>query len=337
MSELLVTASWPVAQQRVPELSRIAERAAIATRPVIAWARRPDGKSALDLLIGLGVLLHGTLAAVIAVVIDVPGGIESVDPDALAEQLHMGCGWLDARLSRRRAEIAGARIERATVAMDIVAVASVQRRPVRAATAVVSELAIRLRCDRVSLGLTHRGGIKLNAMSHVASFKERGRVVDAIENAMEECLAQAAPIAYPPPLAMKVRISVAHRDLSTLSSAVTASASVVLPGAQGPVGVLTFERYGDAPFDVETLLLAEAVGALLGPVLGVQVANDRMVAGRVVDMMRDATATLFGREKPSVKLAVIAALTVVVVLCVAKGDTVSALARCWRGRFSAPP
>ena len=253
----------------------------------------------------------------IAIAIDVPGGVESIDPDAAVDRLRLGSGWLEARLSRQRTESAVARTERATVAMDIVAVASGQRRLTRAATAVVNELAIRLRCDRVSLGLTRRGGLRLRALSHMAAFQERGRVVDAIENAMEECLAQMAPVAYPPSPAARTGISAAHRDLAAINRDATAVASVVLPGPDGPVGVLTFERRGDAAYDAETLLLAEATGALLGPVLRTQVANDRVFAGRVVDTVHDAATTLLGRDKPSWKLAVIVALVAAVVLSVA--------------------
>jgi hypothetical protein len=312
--------TWPAKARSPVELTRIAERAAIATRPMIAWARKPDGRAGLDLLIGLGIRLHGALAVVIAVAIDVPGGVESVDPDALAEQLNMGCGWFDARLSRRQAQAATARIERASVAMDIVAVASAQRRPARAAAAVVNELAIRLHCGRVSLGLTHRGGIKLKALSHVASFQERGRIVDAIENTMEECLAQSAPVAYPALPMTQGRISVAHRDLSALHPAPAATASVILPGPDGPAGVLTFERSADKPFDEATLLLAEAAGALLGPVLRIQSSNDRIVSGRIVDTVHDAVLTLLGREKPSLKLAAIGVVLLIAVLSVAHGE-----------------
>ena len=106
-------AAWPASRQPPVELSRIAERAANATRPVIAWARRSDGKTGLDLLIGLGLRMHGALAAVIAIKVDVPGGIDSIDPDTVSGQLQMGSGWLDARLSRRDAKAATARTERA--------------------------------------------------------------------------------------------------------------------------------------------------------------------------------------------------------------------------------
>ena len=317
---LVPAASWPTARPAPVELTRIAERAANATQPVIAWARRTDGKAGLDLLIGVGFRMHGTFVAVIAVAFDAPNGVENVDPDAFAEQLQLGGGWLDARLSRQLAQTATDRIERAGVALDIVAVASVERRPTRAAAAAVNELAIRLNCARVSLGLLRRGAVKLKALSHVASFQERGRVVDAIENAMEECLAQSASVAFPALPMTRARISVAHRDLAALDPLAAATASVVLAGPAGPAGVLTFERRAGMPFDERTLLLAEAAGALLGPLLRIQSSNDRIVSGRIVDTVHDAVTAVLGHEKPSLKLGFIAALLVFGVLCVATGE-----------------
>ena len=313
-------AAWPSERAIPVALSRLAERAANAVRPVIAWTRRPNPAGGLDAMIGVASRQQGVLTAVIAVIVEVPGGIDSIDPDSLAEQLLLGCGWLDARVSRQQARTATLRIERASVAMDIVAVASVERRPSRAAMAVVNELAIRLRCERVSLGLTHRKGIKLKAMSHAATFRERGRNIDAIENAMEECLAQAAPVAFPPLAMTTGRIAVAHRDLAALNPVHRTTASVVLPAPDGPAGVLTFERAEDLPFDEESLRLAETAGALLGPVLRIQSSGDRLVAGRVVDTIRGAAATVLGPEKPSVKLAALLAVLIIAMLSFARGE-----------------
>ncbi len=319
---LVPAASWPAGRPAPSELARVAERAANASAPVVAWSKRSATQPGLDLLVATGTRVDGALAAVIGVMLEVPaaGGIDAVDPDALAAQLRMGSGWLDARLARRQAHAAVTRIERASVAMDIVAVASAQRRLDRAAAAVVNELAIRLSCARVSLGMAHRGGIRLRALSHAATFQERGRVVDAIENAMEECLAQAASVAAPPLPMTAARVFVAHRDLAALDVAPSVTASVILAGADGPVGVLTFERPANHPFDEDTLRLAEAAGALLGPVMRMRADHDRLVAGRIVDMAHDAAAALLGPDKPSLKLAAIAVAVTVAVLCFATGE-----------------
>ena len=85
------------------------------------------------------------------------------------------------------------------------------------AIAVANDLAARLRCDRVSVGVIRRNGsIRLRAISHSASFKGQGRLVDAIENAMEEALDQRSSVAYPPLPSTKRAVTMAHRALTEI-------------------------------------------------------------------------------------------------------------------------
>ncbi len=64
----------------------------------------------------------------------------------------------------------------------------------------------------------------------------------------------------------------------------------------------------------------EAAGALLGPVLRIQSSNDRIVSGRIIDIVQDGVTAVIGHEKPSLKLAAIAALLVFGLLCVVRGE-----------------
>src|SRR3954454_23267759 len=45
---LMTAASWPAKRPAAQDLARITARAASTERPIIAWARRPDGKEGLD-------------------------------------------------------------------------------------------------------------------------------------------------------------------------------------------------------------------------------------------------------------------------------------------------
>ena len=63
--------------------------------------------------------------------------------------------------------------------------------------------------------------------------------------------------------------------------------SVVMAGGKGElIGAITFERHRAEAFDRMTLKLAEAVAALLGPVVELQLRANRLMAGRVVDQHR---------------------------------------------------
>ena len=157
------------------------------------------------------------------------------------------------------------------------------------AIAIANELAARLRCDRVSVGLIRRNGsIRLRAISHSASFKGQGRLVDAIENAMEEALDQRSSVAYPPLPSTERAVTMAHRALAEIIRVQgTSLISVAMADGKGePVGAITFERHRNELFDKETLQLAEAIAALLGPIVGLQLRANRLVAGRVIDRVR---------------------------------------------------
>jgi hypothetical protein len=170
----VVAATWPAERLPPNELSRLVERAMSSKRPVIAWGRRrptPQHPLAVDLLVAQPIGTAEEPMGAVGVTMLVAGGIEAAaDPDTIALQLRWGSGWVDSLLWRQRNEVASGTLSRAAVGLDLLAVVSEHRRLKRGATAAVNELAMRLRCDRVSLGLTHRGGARLKAMSHAASF-----------------------------------------------------------------------------------------------------------------------------------------------------------------------
>ena len=135
-----------------------------------------------------------------------------------------------------------------------------------AAIALVNELAQRLNCERVSFGLVRDEKVRLHAMSNAAWFQKKADIVAAIENAMEEALDQGGSVTVPPLPATANRIAIAHQDLMKAWEAKSVLSVVMLSRAE-PVGVLTFERMSDEPFDTGMLDIAELIGSLLGPVM----------------------------------------------------------------------
>ena len=189
--------------------------------------------------------------------------------------------------------------------------------------AVANDLAARLRCDRVSVGLIRRNGsIRLRAISHSASFKGQGRLVDAIENAMEEALDQRSSVAYPPLPSTERAVTMAHRVLAEIIRVQgTSLISVVMANSKGePVGAITFERHRNESFDNEALQLAEAIAALLGPIVGLQLRANRLLAGRVIDHVDDGFISLFGPRRLGLKLGVIGIIGLALFLALAKGE-----------------
>jgi hypothetical protein len=251
------------------------------------------------------------------------GSPATLAPENIAEQLRWGAGWLEALPWAQRSKDVSTDIARAASSLDFLAAIGEQPRLQGMAIAVANDLAARLRCDRVSVGIIRRNGsIRLRAISHSASFKGQGRLVDAIENAMEEALDQRTSVAYPPLPSTERAVTMAHRALTEIIRVQgTSLISVVMADGKGElVGAITFERHRNELFDKEALQLAEAIAALLGPIVGLQLRANKLLAGRAIDRVDDGISSLFGPRRPGLKLAAIGVIALALFLALAKGE-----------------
>src|SRR5206468_1692230 len=97
-------------------------------------------------------------------------GSAALTPESIAEQLRWGGGWLEALPWTRSSKELSSRVDRAASSLDLLAAIGEQPRLQGMAIAIANDLATRLRCDRVSVGLVRRNGsIRLRAISHSAS------------------------------------------------------------------------------------------------------------------------------------------------------------------------
>jgi len=301
---------------------RLAERASLERRVTVS-SDRIGSESTAGFLIALPIGSGSEPIGVVSIALTTTGGAPVPTPETLAEQLRWGAGWLEALPWARRSTDVSSGIAQAASCLDLLALIGEQPRLQAMAMVIANDLAARLQCDRVSLGVTRRdGSIRLRAISHSASFKNQSRLVDAIENAMEEALDQRSSVAYPPLPSTERAVTMAHRALTESARVSGVSVvSVVMRGGNGAqVGAITFERHREESFDVEALKLAEATAVLLGPVVALQVRANRIIAGSVIDHTSDGLAALFGPRRPALKLGVILALVAAVTLILANGE-----------------
>jgi multidrug resistance efflux pump len=324
--EVLVSARWPERDIDFGDLSRLADRAYAERRVVVSSGRAGHEASPaqpVTLIVAVPLGAGGVRLGVAAVALTTSHGASPVAPESVADQLKWGAGWLEAILWVRRLRETASRAARAASCMDLLATIGEQPRLRGMAIALVNDLASRLHCDRVSLGVLRRNGMmRLRAMSHSTTFKTQGRLADAIENAMEEAIDQRASV-VDPPLSATVRTAhVAHSALCDVIRVPGASVmTVVLSDGEGKrIGALTFERHGADPFDNVALQWAEAIAALIGPTIALQLRANRPVAGSIVDHVRDAAAALIGPRRPGLKLAAAAAAIAVFALMIAQGE-----------------
>ncbi|HYU54352.1 MAG TPA: HlyD family efflux transporter periplasmic adaptor subunit, partial [Gemmatimonadaceae bacterium] len=320
----VTSTSWPRRNPYIEDLLRLAERASSERRTVVLPARmEPDTSlQPVGLLVALPLGSASQPVAVVAVAL-AAGSSATLAPENIAEQLRWGAGWLEALPWAQRSKDVSTDIARAASSLDFLAAIGEQPRLQGMAIAVANDLAARLRCDRVSVGIIRRNGsIRLRAISHSASFKGQGRLVDATENAMEEALDQRTSVAHPPLPSTERAVTMAHRALTEIIRVQgTSLISVVMADGKGElVGAITFERHRNELFDKEALQLAEAIAALLGPIVGLQLRANRLLAGRAIDRVDDGIISLFGPRHPGLKLAAIGVIALALFLALAKGE-----------------
>ena len=202
--------------------------------------------------------------------------------------------------------------------LDVVASTLEPARFPAGATALVTALAARLACDRVSVGMLKYGRLHVRALSHSAQFNQKTDLLQAIASAMEEALDQQDTILLPSQPRMPARVTRAHEELSRRYGA-TALCSIPLWAQGRIVGVLMFER-GGGVFDSHALALCEAIGGVAGPILDLKHRDDRWLAAKAVEAGRDQLGRVIGRGHLALKLGVVLLIALAAFLATATGD-----------------
>ena len=308
-------AVWPHLARDMQYLSAAAERTLNERRGIVV---APDGTSAPTrdqrAYVGYPIEVSGVLHG--AVVLDVALGPELALQRAL-RLLHWASAWLVDQFRRRALEERDARLTRVALAMDLVATAIQERRPVSSALAVANELAARLACDRVSIGFERSGNIDVKAISHTATFDPKMNLARLIGEAMEEVLDLDMAMVYPPPDDEEIG-AIAHAELAREFRDL-AICSVPLVEDGQAIGVLTLERGSGDVFDAETVELLTTIGGLLGPIFGLKRDNDRGVLQRGSGALRIGTQTLVGSGHPGAKLIALIVASVILLCSVVSG------------------
>ncbi|NJN39586.1 MAG: GAF domain-containing protein [Gammaproteobacteria bacterium] len=212
-----------------------------------------------------------------------------------------------------------ARRERLQSVLETVAAGAVQERFAAAGMAIANELATRLRCDRVSIGLNHGRRLRIDAVSHSAQFKERTNLMRAVAAAMEEAIDQGTTVAYPPVGRATPAVARAH-ELLIQSHGTGACVSIPLTGGRQGIGAITLERPAQRPFDAETIEIGEAVAGLAGPMLNTHRREDQWLVARAFEKAGDTMRKVFGPRHAGLKLAAIVLALLIAFMAIGKGS-----------------
>lgn len=317
-------AVWPDVSRNMQYLGSTAEKALKEKRGIVdqvfkerrgviekvAIERRGKGREGgvpKSAFVGYPIEVSGALHG--AVILDIENPSEQELQRAL-RLMHWGSAWLIDQFRQQELDIYAARLERLSIASDLVATAVQEYQFGASALAVVNELAARLECDRVSLGCEKSGCIEVKAISDTAKFDRKANLVRHISDAMDEVLDLDAVIVYP--VADEEALGLlAHAELATELRDVAVCSVPLIDGGE-VVGVITLERTHGVCFSAEEVSLCETTGLLLGPILWLKLQNERSAFQRLREGFSRGAQALFGPRHSGVKLIALVVVLIIV-------------------------
>lgn len=305
-------AHWPDESAVTPALSNTA---AVALRKRVCIVDPFSGNEATGQREGDIVAFpfsdDGVIAYVIAAEVAAGGGSQR---SAVARALQWGCAWLRLLLSQQ----APVSENRLRTVIDMVATTLEHPLFQDSASAVVTELSLRLGCERVSLGFLRGSSVHIHALSRTASTDTRMRLLRVIAGAMDEALDQDMTIAFPVSTSDQAFVTQGHAELSREFGS-GSICTVPISYEARLLGAITFEHRDKARFDPETIAFCEAVVALAGPILAGKLREERWFAPKIWDRVRVQAAKLAGPRHVPFKLGTASAVALAMLLSFATG------------------
>lgn len=213
------------------------------------------------------------------------------------QQVEAAINWLG-MLSKT--EVATEGNQNAGLALQVAALALSHETSSSAAAAVATELATRLSCERVSIGFIEGRVVRLYALSHSSRYEAKQNLIQHIEAAVEESVAQKETLVYPDAESSPHRLQ-AQADLAR-NHGTEYIATVPMVHNENVLGAIVFERTRQSPaFDAATVELCEQLASLFAPILEFRRLNDRPFTVRARESVRSSVASLFGRGHLGIK------------------------------------
>jgi multidrug efflux pump subunit AcrA (membrane-fusion protein) len=318
-------ARWPEGDVGSAQLAHVAELALTERRGVVS---RPHGRGQGNTTglapgqghapgfgpriddgrashLGLPLKFDGEDQGVVAV--ECEGITDATLRDAM-RQLQWGASWIELRQRRGQATADAVRLRQGYAALEVAATALAAERFDAAARATATEVAVCLGGARVSIGWLVRRSIRMAGLSHAVGSGKRADATVDLTAAMEEAVDQGATVLFPVPGNETLPSRAAHARLAARGGGPQVlTVPLTLHGRIA--GAITIER--EALFDQAAIDLAEAIAALVGPVLGQLRQAERWLGTIALHILGRTLRQLLGPEHYVLKLATAVVVAVV--------------------------
>ncbi len=293
----LPTVFWPD-KSRYTKYATPAVKAALSKKQCILLQQQDSAEKTgepFDIIacpLFLDEKLHGIVA------VQMPSQA-SAHRQATMLQIQEAAVWFEAIVNQRSATEKNALV----AIVELVASCLEHERFQEAATDVMTDIATRLSCDRVSIGFLHGTGVIVEAVSHSAEFDRNSSLIRDIGEAMDEAMDQDMTIRYPlnPDEVFLIRCHTA------LASEHKVGTMLTIPFAANDKisGAVLIERPSDQPFDQSEVEHYEQVVSMIGPVLDVRRRDEQSLLHRVQTSFKRPLVKVFGSGHIALKLGLI--------------------------------
>ena len=309
-------ATWPEGRRNLKHLTNTAERTLADRRGLVLRCDPPEGETHDHYEIGYPLEVRGALHG--ATVLELIPKSE-VTLQGMMRQLHWGAAWLELLFSREAVKGEQETRERIQSALDLVATSVGHDRFYGSSMALVTALATKLECERVSLGFVKRGRARVIAISHSAEFKQQTNLIRGLADAMDEAIDQREIIVYPPPAEGASAVMQAHVEFAKEQGS-GSLLCVPLEAGGHTVGALSLERSAARPFDQTSVDLCRSVAALVGPMLDIHRREDRWLGAKAWESLKRYVQDLLGPRHVALKVTTVTVAGLLLFGLFAKGD-----------------
>jgi RND family efflux transporter MFP subunit len=288
-------ANWPQGQSPSPLLAEAANGAFEAKAPALI-------ESDTHVAVALPMIVAGKLYGLVAIEL-----LSRSETGGALDAMRWAFGRLEALIRAEAARERDAALDRVTTALNLLAGTLAEQSFSGAAHALATDLALHLHCDRVSVGFVRKGSAEVVAVSHSAQFGDRMNLIRAIGLAMDESLDQNCAVIFPS-VGSEVLVMRDHASLARqhgCGAILTVPFTIEGEGAEPVRGAFTFERATQKPFDTPALELCQGAVALASRVLETKRLNERSIAVRMKEAVRDHYMQVIGPKHFGRKLTAI--------------------------------
>jgi RND family efflux transporter MFP subunit len=310
-TSFIPVASWPNAETETRELANAAEHAIKESKGIVHRASGSGNSTCLAYPFSFAGAVQGVVALKM-------NDRTETQLRSVMRQLQWGVAWFEVFHHRGRPVLMQKQNERLAMVLQTAATSLDHAGFMPSISALATELATNLGCERVSLGFLEKQNMVVKAISHSAQFDKRSNLVRQIGLAMDEARDQLSIVVFPRKQEETFLVRQAHQQLASAGG--SGSVCTILIATDEEVfGAFTLEHKDPDFFTHDVINTCKQVALVSGPILELKRRDERLLIKKVADSLARLGAKIVGEEYLVAKASVIAAILVLAWLSIATG------------------